>query len=192
MEKHHFIKKLNRLIFRQTCRFEFQTWKKSNFKILPKLSINWLSKFVLAGYITFSWPSKMRFCENRAMQAKVGGHAGPPLLLRPSSGLRSGNGDPACPPTFARSAQFSQNSILLGKKSNLSAKANLSANGNPYPHKFGDSICDSYIWRWQILSLQIGDCKFRNLVLFGYVLLSDFSKFDIAAKDRTYIDIREK
>ena len=52
--------------------------------------------------------------------------AGPPLpplrpssALRASSGLRSGNGGPACPPTFAHSDQFSQNLILLSQKSNL-------------------------------------------------------------------------
>ena len=81
----------------------------------------------------------MKFCDNWALWAKVGGHAGPPLpLLRPSSalrassGLRSGNGGPACQPTFGHSALFSQNLILSAKKSNLSAKTKLSANGNPF------------------------------------------------------------
>ena len=54
----------------------------------------------------------MRFSENWA--------------LRASSGHRSGNGGPACPPTLAQSAQFSQNLILLGqKKAIYSAKTNL-------------------------------------------------------------------
>ena len=79
----------------------------------------------------------------------MGGHAGPPLpLLRPSSalrassGLRSGNGGPACPPTFAHSAQFSHNLILLSqKKAIYSAKTNLLSQRKPLYAYYMTFLC---------------------------------------------------
>ena len=69
----------------------------------------------------------------------MGGHAGPPLPLRrpeearsADDGRSSGNGGPACPPTFAQSAQLSQNFILLSQnKAIYSAKTNLLSQRKP-------------------------------------------------------------
>ena len=71
----------------------------------------------------------MRFCENRALWANVGWHAGPPLPLRrpeearsADDGRSSGNGGPACQPTFAHCSQrpvFTESHFTQPKQSNL-------------------------------------------------------------------------
>ena len=101
------------------------------------VSVGWVNSFWLSKLLF--WLSKMRFCENWSLWAKVGGHAGPPLPLRrpeearsADDGRSSGNGGPACQPTFGHSALFSQNLILLSQnKAIYSAKTKLLSQRKP-------------------------------------------------------------